>query len=63
MDFVFNETPAYKSGSNTDQFDLLAGQSLKIETSPNGEEILNIEVPVGKKWTVIISAFIREEDE
>ncbi len=31
---------------------LTAGQTLKIESSPDGEEILNVEVPAGKTWQV-----------
>jgi hypothetical protein len=45
-----------------DDFDLNAGQKLKIETSPNGEEILDVEVPVGKKWSVHVAVTISETD-
>ena len=39
---------------------LAAGKSLKIETSPNGAEILDEEVPAGKAWTVSVNVTIRE---
>ncbi len=34
-------------------FAVVAGQRLKIETTPAGEEILNVECPAGKVWNVI----------
>ncbi len=39
-----------------------AGQSLKIETTPDGAEIANEVVPDGKKWTVTVSVSIDETD-
>ena len=44
------------------QLDVIAGKSLKIETSPYGEEVLDVEVPVGKAWYVEISVLITETD-
>jgi len=41
---------------------LTVGQRLSIETSPNGEELLNTEVPEGKVWSVYISVQINETD-
>lgn len=46
----------------SDSFTLAAGKILKIETSPDGEEILNETVPTGKVWTVIVSVHVREVD-
>jgi len=43
-------------------FDLSAGKNLKIETSPAGSELLNVTVPVGKTWTVVIDVRIIETD-
>lgn len=43
-------------------FSLATGKTLKIETSPNGEEILDLTVPVGKSWDVSISVSINETD-
>jgi len=39
-----------------------AGQRLKIETSPNGEELLDTEVPEGKRWAIDVDVQIRETD-
>ena len=39
-----------------------AGQHLKIETSPGGEEILDEQVPDRKQWSVRIIVEIEEED-
>ena len=40
--------------------DVTAGKSLKIETSPRGEDILDIEVPVGESWHVVINIQIEK---
>ena len=42
--------------------DIPAGKTLKIETSPQGEDILNITVPEGKKWVATINISIVETD-
>jgi len=39
-----------------------AGKSLRIETSPEGEDILDVECPVGKTWLVRIIVEIEETD-
>ena len=39
-----------------------AGQSLKIETSPNGGEVLDAECPAGKAWSVKVDVTITEVD-
>jgi len=36
---------------------------LKIETSPYGEDILNVQVPEGKSWEAKIHVEIIETDE
>jgi hypothetical protein len=41
---------------------IAAGKSFKIETSPQGEDILDVEVPAGKQWTVVVSVSIDEVD-
>jgi len=38
------------------------GQSLKIETSQDGAEFLNIECPAGKAWSVKLDVTITETD-
>ena len=47
-----------KAGS--DSFELVAGQTLKIETSPDGEEILVAVVPAGTRWIVSVIVDIQE---
>lgn len=54
--------PETSHSTGTDTFNLAAGQRLKIETSPAGEEHLNVEVPAGKKWNVSITASYSETD-
>jgi len=39
-----------------------AGQLFRIETSPGGAEILDVEVPAGKQWTISISVDVRVAD-
>jgi len=41
---------------------LAAGKTLKIETSPAGEEILAAAVPAGKAWSITIVIDITETD-
>jgi len=43
-------------------FDVEAGKSLKIETSPGGEDKLDITVPAGKSWKVSMTIQIIETD-
>lgn len=40
-----------------------AGKVFKIETSPQGEDILNLTVPEGKVWSVQMNVQITETDE
>lgn len=42
--------------------ELAAGKSLKIETSPQGDELIDTEVPEGKVWKISIGINITEED-
>lgn len=42
--------------------ELSAGQHLKIETSPGGEELLDVVVPAGKVWSVVINVETLEGD-
>lgn len=46
-----------------DNFEVAAGMVLKIETSPDGVELLNEGPPAGKQWTsVYITVNIEETD-
>lgn len=49
-----------KAASET--FAVVAGQKLIIETSPGGAEILDIECPAGKKWSVSAVVDVTETD-
>jgi len=47
----------------SDEVTCSAGQSLKIETSPGGAELLNLECPAGKQWSnVRVNVQITETD-
>ena len=50
----------HKSG--TDTINVLAGQCLRIETTPAGEELLDTECPAGKVWAARIIVEIIETD-
>ena len=52
--------PATKHSVGGDTFTITAGKSLKVETSPRGEDILDVEVPEGKTWVVTIDVGIVE---
>ena len=49
---------SHSAGAAT--FSLAAGKSLKIETSPDGDEYLDIEVPEGEAWVVTIEVVINK---
>ena len=62
---VINLNETYRPGTVRDGsaiLDIEAGKSLKIETSPQGEEVFSGEVPAGKVWRVRISLYIEEMD-
>lgn len=40
-----------------------AGKRLRIETTPDGVEILDALVPSGKQWTATVSVSIDETDQ
>jgi hypothetical protein len=48
--------------TGSDEFEISAGQSLKIETSPEGDEILNAECPAGKVWYASVRIDIKEKN-
>ena len=43
-------------------FSVAAGKSVKIETGPQGIDVMDEEVPEGKSWEVTIEVFITESD-
>jgi len=62
MEFIDTVVVASVKKLGLAQLELAAGKSLKIETSPQGEEILDAEVPAGKAWYVEMSVLITETD-
>ncbi len=50
-----------KSGSGN--YEIIAGKTLKFETTQAGVEILDITCPTGKVWQVSISVTIIESSE
>lgn len=57
-----NSQPALTSLSGFGTFTIAAGQSLKIETTPGGADILDAEVPAGKSWSAYIEVKVIETD-
>jgi len=53
--------PSTVSGGH-EEFDIVAGKTLRIETSPGGTEVLAVTVPAGKKWRVMIGVEVVETD-
>ena len=43
-------------------FDVSAGQSLKVETSPTGLDILDAECPAGYEWHVEVSVNVTQHE-
>ena len=52
--------PARTTKTGNDTFTVAAGKHLIVETSPQGDEILDVEVPAGKTWTVTVNVYIQE---
>jgi len=53
---------AIKEYSGSTTFNMDSEKILIIETSPRGDDILDIEVPSGKKWKVSLKLHITETD-
>jgi len=62
MELTTNEVQAALIKNGSDVVEVAALQSLKIETSPGGEDILDAECPAGKAWSVRIIVEITETD-
>lgn len=59
----FPPIPAKSNYSGSGSVEATAGQHFKIETTPNGVEVLDVVVPEGKLWKVIkIDIAIEEVD-
>ena len=62
MQLTTSSVPSHLRRTGTDQIILPAGTRLKIETSPSGTEILDVEVPAGKEWNTYIMVSVDETD-
>lgn len=64
MDLETRETAVCASRQKTgiQVVEMAAGKSLKIETTPAGFELLNVECPAGKSWVVQVQVTINEVD-
>ena len=62
MDLVQNVTPAEVRYEAHGTFTIEPGKSLILETTPDGVEMINEEVPAGKVWRTIISVSVIETD-
>lgn len=60
IDYNETERPAMKVIDGDEDFTLTAGKSLKIESSPGGDEHFDMTVPAGKTWNVRV--FVRIEE-
>jgi len=63
MNLTEQSLPARESKFGQDEFQAIGGQSLLIETSPMGAEILDVAVPAGKVWDVEVTVRIVESPE
>jgi hypothetical protein len=57
---VYDDIPGYTCLSGDQTIELEAGIHLKIETSPNGEELLDAIVPAGKVWEISVKIVVKE---
>ena len=63
MELQVNESPAVRQlTGEVAGITIAPGQQFRIETSPEGIEILNVVVPAGKRWVVGISVDVRVTD-
>lgn len=60
MELTVSNHEVYMCGS--EEFMATAGQGVKIETSPNGESILEETVPEGKVWACKVWVEITETE-
>lgn len=63
MDFAKKIRPQEVTYQGQGVFTIVGGKYLKIESTPDGQEVLNEIVPQGKKWVISVSLLITEVDE
>jgi len=54
--------PAKTVKSGQEIVAVTAGQSVKVETTPGGSELLDVACPAGKAWSVRVQVEIIETD-
>jgi len=59
----FPAIPAKSNYSGSGNVEATAGQHFKIETTPNGVDVLDVVVPQGKTWKVKMDISIEETEE
>jgi len=63
MELVKTETPAtVKYAAEAHNIVGAAGQTLKIELSPGGPDVLTVMIPAGKAWHIAAGLNIDETD-
>ena len=62
MELIDKSVPARNTFSGDQNLTVTAGQSLKIETSPQGVDCLNVKVPSGEEWSVNLYVQIVKTD-
>ena len=60
IEFTNTQVTAKLLKTGQDTFTVSAGKSLRVETSPDGVEYLNLECPEGKSWKVMVYVSIEE---
>ena len=58
MELTDMSVPARVVSGGRGEFEMVAGKTLKIETSPQGLNILNEQVPEGERWRVVVNVQI-----
>ena len=62
IELTTTNIPASTTKAGSESYNLSAGKTIKIETSPKGDTYLDAEVPEGKAWVVKIQVRIIETD-
>ena len=60
IELSITDEPARVLKVGDENFTLAAGKVLKVETNPDGEELLTVEVPPGTQWDVVVYVSIVE---
>ena len=50
----------YDTWHGTGDFEIVGGKTLKLESSPHGEDYMEFELPEGSTYQVKIKMFIKE---